>query len=268
MYYHSQNLTEDWPGKKGVALPIIWRGRSWLRRSIDGRRGRELHWEWGLGKFARDFSLTLNFGYGDGDDGILFHICIPWLFFLFIGLNGIYRCKECNTGIKIHDNAIWISPLSYSHEWCRKFPWWRKDIVWNFPWSYDWYKTEILDHDVKTVVWSEDINIRDPFLISWNNRKEKEKAVSKEYPFSYTLKNGTIQNRIATVHVYRQTHKMKWYPLFWGQKIRTSIDFTFNDEVGEGSGSYKGGVISSGYELLTGETPEQCLRRMEKERKF
>jgi hypothetical protein len=40
------------------------------------------------------------------------------------------------------------------------------------------------------------------------------------------------------------------------------------DEVGEEAGSWKGGVLGCGYTLLPNETPLQCLRRMEKERKF
>jgi len=42
----------------------------------------------------------------------------------------------------------------------------------------------------------------------------------------------------------------------------------FSDEVGERTGSWKGGVIGTGSEMRPGESPEQCLRRMERERKF
>jgi hypothetical protein len=42
----------------------------------------------------------------------------------------------------------------------------------------------------------------------------------------------------------------------------------FNDEVGERTGSWKGGTLGCGYNLLPNETPLECLRRMEKERKF
>ncbi len=64
----------------------------------------------------------------------------------------------------------------------------------------------------------------------------------------------------------RMTHHRKWLPFL--KRVVTSIDVTFNDEVGERSGSYNGGCIGCGYDLLTNETPEQCLRRMEMERKF
>ena len=57
-----------------------------------------------------------------------------------------------------------------------------------------------------------------------------------------------------------------WTSLF--SKKRRSIDIDFNDEVGEETGSWKGGCTGCGYTMLDGELPEQTLRRMEKERKF
>jgi hypothetical protein len=39
-------------------------------------------------------------------------------------------------------------------------------------------------------------------------------------------------------------------------------------ECGERKGSWKGGTLGCSYELLPNETPLDCLKRMEKERKF
>jgi hypothetical protein len=50
--------------------------------------------------------------------------------------------------------------------------------------------------------------------------------------------------------------------------VSTTLDVKFDDEVGERSGSWKGGTIGCSYEMLPNETPEQTLRRMEKEREF
>lgn len=47
-----------------------------------------------------------------------------------------------------------------------------------------------------------------------------------------------------------------------------SIDVEFNAEVGERTGSWKGGCIGCGYQMNPNETPLQALRRMEAERKF
>lgn len=46
------------------------------------------------------------------------------------------------------------------------------------------------------------------------------------------------------------------------------IDIEFSDEVGERTGSWKGGVLGCGFDMLPGERPVDALRRMELERKF
>lgn len=71
--------------------------------------------------------------------------------------------------------------------------------------------------------------------------------------------------------VERRTWWWKWFrwfrlPFPW--KTRQSIDVHFSDEVGDAAGSWKGGVIGTGWDMLPGETMEQTLRRMEAERRF
>lgn len=89
------------------------------------------------------------------------------------------------------------------------------------------------------------------------------------YPYTYTLKNGTVQLRDATVTVEeREWRRRGWKWSRLGRKVRRSIAVEFSDEVGERSGSWKGGTIGCGYDLRPGETPLECLRRMERERKL
>jgi hypothetical protein len=88
-------------------------------------------------------------------------------------------------------------------------------------------------------------------------------------PYRYKLRNGETQERTATVHVERMEWRRKWtrwLPLF--AKVRTYIEVEFSDEVGERTGSWKGGVVGCGYEMKRGETAEQTMRRMEQERTF
>lgn len=42
----------------------------------------------------------------------------------------------------------------------------------------------------------------------------------------------------------------------------------FSDEVGERTGSWKGGTIGCSFDIQKGETAEQALKRMEKTREF
>lgn len=84
-------------------------------------------------------------------------------------------------------------------------------------------------------------------------------------PYRYKLRSGKVQRRTATFRVIEQEWRRWWLPY---KMVWRGIDVQFDEEVGERSGSWKGGTVGCGYELLPGETPVQCLRRMERERKF
>ena len=135
------------------------------------------------------------------------------------------------------------------------------------PWTYKWYSTEILNNN-NNCVYYEDTKTNK--LIDWSIRNKTEefwkKETSKIYDYTYTKKNQEVQKRRATVFISRRTWTMRWFP--WIKLIKKSIDVTFNEEVGEGSGSWKGGCTGCEYDMLEGETSLQTLRRMEKERIF
>ena len=262
----TQNLNE-YPN--GTRKGSIWsHGRAWWRRY----RG-----EWAFGRKARDFAVTMNFGGGDDNRGVGFHVCIPFLFSVFLTACGIWPRlkKEVHTGIAIHNQACWLYILPYANESNRTDPWWRKTYSWSFPWSYDWFSTEVLPQKALNV-----LQFEEPIHIERKGRKrrcimdrmrEEEKAVSlvsETHDYTYTLKNGTVQHRKATIHVMRRTWRMKWWPLLPFKKASTTIEVKFSEEVGEGTGSYKGGCVGSGYEMQGCETPLETLRRMERERKF
>lgn len=93
--------------------------------------------------------------------------------------------------------------------------------------------------------------------------------------YTYTLKSGEIQNRIAKYYVGEM--EWRWRIFHWLYKkgiklgpkvVSRTISVTFNDEVGERTGSWKGGAMGCGYEMKPNELPYDCLRRMERERKF
>lgn len=265
----TQNLRECSCGK-----PIgsrFWHGRAWwnwLRR--------EVRCEWMFGSHARGAAATITFGGGDDDSGVMLHLCIPWLFSVYFGVAGFIHCEEAQTGIAIHNGGIWFYPLSYRMKSDSKDQWWRKVYCWYFPWQYDWYSTEILEHKANIpglaeTVWEESRRDRrnqiDPFT-GMRTREASERANSETYDYTYRLKNGEVQHRKATVYVDRVTWRMRWWPLLPFKKKRTCINVQFDQEVGEGTGSWKGGCVGCGYEMKIGETPLETLRRMESERKF
>ncbi|MEM6668533.1 MAG: hypothetical protein AAF661_04885 [Pseudomonadota bacterium] len=85
-------------------------------------------------------------------------------------------------------------------------------------------------------------------------------------PYRYVPKNGTEQNVTATVRVERMTWRRRWLP--WLKKSRTSINVNFDGEVGERVHDWKGGTTGCAYDMRPGETAEDSLRRMERDRTF
>lgn len=131
------------------------------------------------------------------------------------------------------------------------------------PWDWDWVRTSYLRKDG---TWENESkgNRKDFYKDHWD-----EVLWSEKYPYTYTLKSGEVQNRIAKVRVEEMEWRWHWFKwLDFGSKKRRSIDIDFDGEVGEGTGSWKGGTVGCGYDLREGETPLESLRRMEKDRKF
>lgn len=129
---------------------------------------------------------------------------------------------------------------------------------WRMPWAFEHIKVEVLRPDG---AWVKEVP-------SYSDEPPDGRRYWT-FDYRYTLKSGEVQERTARVYVERREWRwrcLKWCP--WFATVRKSIDYTFSDEVGERTGSWKGGCISSGEDMRRGETVEQCFRRMERERKF
>lgn len=217
--------------------------------------------------------MTVGFGDGDDDDQLTFHICLPFLFSIYVCIEGFFRCKACKFGIAIHNTSIWFYPLTYTMDHSHDDPWYRQNYSWSFPWEWNWYSTEILEHKANLpglaeTCWMEKRGDRKKGFARDPHRETSEEANSGVYDYRYVRKNGEVQERKATVYVDRMVWRMKWWPILPFCKSRTCINIRFNEEIGEGTGSWKGGCTGCGYEMLFGETPLECLQRMERERKF
>lgn len=187
----------------------------------------------------------------------------PWMLHFHLLLLGVCIHFPC-----------WLRPKSrredYMRDWQRwgfshcddaiHFYWNERTVVWWLPWLHKVHQR----HEVRRAdgSWV-------PFVGSWEHDKEPDGREQFEFPYTYRLRSGEIQNRIATVFVERRAWRPKWFQwtaLF--EESHQNIDVTFNDEVGECTGSWKGGTVGCGYSILPGESPEQTLRRMERERIF
>jgi hypothetical protein len=124
-------------------------------------------------------------------------------------------------------------------------------------------RTSLLKKDGK---WEHEIkgSRKDFYEDKWNSV-----CFIETHPYLYTLKSGEQQLALATIKV----REMEWRPIWFKwtnafSHIRKSIDISFSEEVGEGTGSWKGGTVGCSWDILPNETPYYCLKRMEVERKF
>ena len=270
VHWHWQNLNDRRDGTQGSGLR---HGRCWW--NFRNRRSIELCWSF-WSSFCR-----LEF---DFDEDLTFHIALPpvalWLSFSssWWPIRKILPTKvlsprypdtividarEC--GIAIFDWTLWIKPWCKRDETCYADPWYVRGVNFNLN-PFRWVRVR---HEVRCMDLAEQKVWWEPFVGSWERDKEPDCRYEESHPYTYVLESGTVQDRVATVYVDR----MAWRPkcLWWTgliEKVRASIVVRFNDEVGERSGSWKGGTVGCSYKLRDGETPLQCLRRMEKERKF
>lgn len=131
------------------------------------------------------------------------------------------------------------------------------------PWYLEWYRSSIM---LKDGSWESEYRglKKDFWNEEWKNKQYKESHI-----YNYKLKSGEEQKVETDIYVDEREWRRKGLMFLpWFNKVNKTIDVHFKEEVGEGRGSWKGGVIGCNYTMKIGETPTECLRRMEKERTF
>lgn len=192
--------------------------------------------------------------------------------FLFYGWGNIYLRLPFDTGKGDKSESPEYTIMTYTNGEVIDELW----LVWGkkrnhiqLPWALVWNKTSTL---LKDGSW---FNETKKNRLDWGGKGYgsyewlKENKHKETHPFNYTLKSGEKQETEATIVVRKRTWKrraLQFTNLF--SKTIKDIEVTFNEEVGEDRGSWKGGVLGCSYEMKPGETPLQTLQRMEKERKF
>lgn len=147
--------------------------------------------------------------------------------------------------------------------------WGARTKIVHMPWALEFYRKSVL---AKDGTWLHDMApARLGGLRNWQEFCDEVEASGhrETHPYTYTLRNGTVQERTATITVEEYEWRRRW--LQWSKMlrlVRRSINVEFSDEVGERTGSWKGGTIGCSYEMKPGETPLDTLRRMEREREF
>lgn len=243
-------------GRRGTMIRCKWAEFSWcfpkIALSLDASDGDDHCWslhvallfvqgfiylpflpriDIKVGEMSRQwgFSWLLDSGFGYGD----------------VHLNWDYRCKI----VHMPWHAKWVRSSYLLPDGVT----WAHETIWQQP-PRRGYGGLWIGHGVGGDEWRR-----------WHDMPKWE----RRYSYSYKLKSGEVQHRIATVKVEEREWRpwfSMWCPIFRGVQRTIAVDFS--DEVGEKSGSWKGGCTGCGFGLLPNETPLECLRRMERERKF
>lgn len=139
---------------------------------------------------------------------------------------------------------------------CIHLNWGARTKILHLPWEWGSnYRHDVMNAEGK--------------LVKAPDWRETPVAHFETHPYTYKLKSGEIQERLATIHVEEREWRWRWLQWSsWPSKVVRCISITFDKEVGERSGSWKGGTTGCGYEMKPGETALQTLRRMERERAF
>jgi hypothetical protein len=133
------------------------------------------------------------------------------------------------------------------------------------PWSWNHCRTSVWRKDS---TWEHELKGRTPRKDFW---QDQWKAVIyyETHPYTYTLKGGAVQKAHATCHIVER--EWRWKALMflpWPNRISRKIDIDFDREMGERSGSWKGGTVGCSWPIKPGDTILEALRQMEKQRNF
>ena len=97
----------------------------------------------------------------------------------------------------------------------------------------------------------------------------KKKIYSNNYPFTYTLKSGEIQNVTVTISIKKIERRyliFKWTKLFTVEN--KVMHYYFSEFVGQHNCSYVKETTGGNIEMLGNETVIECLNRMKTEKIF
>ena len=201
-----------------------------------------------------------------------FLFAVPFLVFgwgkLYIHLpirTGIQDCDSAAWGVNYHSNTLWIYIGGGGN-----FQGGRKWKTFTMPWEMTWVRTSTLMNDGQWFNETRGNSIRHerdedgtkPGTYSWLDKNKWKQTHPFPDKYDNTVVNATINVRVME---WRQRW-LTWAPFF--SKVVKSIEVEFDKEVGSRKGSWKGGVMGCGYDLLPDETPLDCLKRMQRERDF
>lgn len=198
------------------------------------------------GYFDNHYSLLLCFIWG------VLHVKLPFRTRLSEG------CDMPRYGIAIHGGTLWIHTGGKYDESMGQMMGGRQWITWDLPfvtWKFD-------EHRILTSVGT------------WYPIKKNESSWELKpqighcevHDYYYTRRNGEIQHVKATCYIEEREWHRKWLPMC--KMVRREVDVSLDGEIGEGTGSWKGGTVGFGIDIEEHETISDALVRSMNTRKF
>lgn len=229
-----------------------------LKRQKDGEYTPD-HWYVGWHSWQFDISYE-ECGYDSGNAELNISILgwhsvfkLPWKSKRFPHGD----CDAPKWGVAIHDNTFWLYKGGDGN-WGGGTKWW----TWDIPFFTKIHMVHLVETKDGKMVDSNTLG-QDKSYISYYD----DERVNKHYTKYIDSYDG------SEIDCEYWKESREWRPkwLTWTKLFADKheyIEINFKQEVGPGKGSWKGGVMGCSYNLLPGETPEECIRRMERERKF
>ena len=176
--------------------------------------------------------------------------------FLLFGYGTLFISLPYNTGLYLAEYAFY--GILYINDTIAIYYGLDKVKYIKMPWALIYIKTSKLLKD--ELSWIDENQI---------GTNDKDKIYSNNYPFTYTLKSGEVQNVIATIRINKIERRyliFKWTKLF---AIENRVmHYCFSEFVGQHNCSYVKGIIGGNIEMLENETVLECLDRMKTEKIF
>lgn len=225
-----------------------------LRRMLVNLKERA---EWGRFKLAVGLYRFEDAGRGNGrkPDGS------AWLAHYTLQLFGLWLTLwPTDSPVKDDMHDGWS--ISYDFEFrCFHLSWGHRTKIVHTPWSMDHWRTFIMIGDDTT----------DPVWVPFERYSKTVSGfpVTNEYPagyyhmdavpFRYDCANGDTQKTTATLvkaeRMQWRWRLFKWLRIPFAAKTRYSVDISFAEEMGSERGSWKGGVVGTGFTLNPGIGP-------------
>jgi len=246
--------------------------RGWV--DLDNQHRKVFNWEYST--TLRGPKLELETYSGDSNDGVMLILGFCFITF-YLSLD---RILKPNKEYKSYSYGFYFFHDSFCIFWKKAEGGYSNESLFNktiwlpyITWKHIEDKNVMLMKDNSWKRVSELCEGR-PHNMQWYPHWQKEGPApipeddrwSAIYDYEYTLRSGKVQKRRAFVYIESRTWKRKWFP--FSKMTKKALNFEFSDEVGERTGSWKGGAISSSIDMEKEEQPLQAFRRMEKDRKF